>query len=66
MDIRNFILRKRSGTDLSDEPDISSGKEVSGRTESVTVMLLMNCLPRNTLLQKRVRKHVPLGDMWAS
>lgn len=45
MDIRNFILRKRSGTDLSDEPDISSGKEVSGRTESVTSYAAANELP---------------------
>ena len=36
MDIQSFISCKRSGTDLSDEPDICSGKEVSGGTDSAT------------------------------
>ena len=56
MDIRTFISRKRSGTDLTDEPEICSGKEVSGGTESATSYASANVLPQKKQLQSAAEK----------
>ena len=79
LDIRSYISRKRSATDLDDEADICSCKEVSGGTDSATSYAAANELPQNKQLQsegekrkvyksklsykKRVGKYVSLGEM---
>ena len=56
MDIRSFISRKRSGTDLSDQPDICSGKEVLGGTDSATSYAAANELPQKKQHQSEGEK----------
>ena len=56
MDIQSFISCKRSGTDLSDEPDICSGKEVSGGTDSATSYAATNELPQKKQHQSEGEK----------